>query len=67
MSIKLIQVTNLNGVKVRVTKDTQWGEFVVTVSIGGVVQEDATYYTDSKDDALGTAELMLSENAEVFA
>lgn len=67
MAKRLIQETNLNGVKVRVMKDSEWNEYVVTVSIGGVKQDDSSYHTDDKQDAIDTASLILEQNASLFA
>lgn len=44
MSLKLIQETNLHGIKVRVTKhEHSINPFDVLVSIDGVVQDDLCY------------------------
>lgn len=61
MSKKLIRVTTLGNVQVRVVRDSEWNEYVVTLSIGGVKQAGDGYHTDNKDDALDTADLLLNK------
>lgn len=63
----LIQETNMNGIKVRIVKDTEWNEFQVMLSIGGVKQDDSTYHTDDKQDAIDTAQFIIDKYVKEFA
>lgn len=50
-------LTALDGTVIRVKRDAEWDEYQVQVS----GSPDATYHTDDKDDALGTAKVMLAD------
>ena len=39
-------------------KKNEWGEYVVVVKENGVRNEDLTYYTDDREDALGTMQAL---------
>ena len=43
----------------KVYRDTEWGEFRVTLSIGGMRDFAATYHTDDREDAIETARRMV--------
>lgn len=45
-----------------VYRDVENQEYVVRLYVDGMKCNEATYYTDAEDDALGTAELMVSQN-----
>lgn len=40
----------------KVYKDSEWQEYIVKCYHKGVEQFNASYHTDDKDDAIGTAE-----------
>lgn len=54
---KLQTLTASNGTQVTVLYNTEWDEYEVRVQ----GSPDATYYTDSRKDAQGTALLMLHD------
>lgn len=63
---KILEVTHTDtltpGVGVRtckVYKDTQWGEYQVHLLVDGRAQVRFTYHTDSKKDAIATANVMV--------
>ena len=64
MSLRLIKTvftTNLeaNNSSVKVYRDADWQEFVVVGRLHG--EQVSTYQTDSKEDAMGTANHIVKE------
>jgi hypothetical protein len=47
----------------KIYKDTEWNEYVVKFYVNGEHQSEADYHTDDKDDAVGTAEKFIKEDA----
>lgn len=47
-----------DAVTTTIRKDRDTGEWIVRVRVNGKLDEDATYYTDDKDDAEATANMM---------
>lgn len=63
MANRLYNVVNRAGnggrwIEARVYKDSSLGEFTVKLTVAGVHEKDADYFTDDVDDALGTAKMM---------
>lgn len=57
--------TQANGKKTaKIYKDTETGEFCVKFYVDGKYQKDADYFTDDKDDALGTAKAEIKRSNE---
>lgn len=46
---------------VKVSFDKEWEEYVVKLVVGGRAKAEADYHTDSREDAIGTAKLILQE------
>lgn len=59
-SRRLVGRRELDGRVVKIYKDTDWGEYVVELYKDSVHQEEASYHTDDKMDALHTAHHMLT-------
>jgi hypothetical protein len=59
-SRRLVGRRELDGRVVKIYKDTDWGEYAVELYTDGVHQEEASYHTDDKMDALHTAHHMLT-------
>ncbi len=47
-----------------VYRDPELGEYQTRLCIAGILQVNATYCTDNKQDAIGTADRMLKTTAE---
>lgn len=57
MARKLLQTITTGMNTAKVYRDSEWNEFVVQFYQCGVKLVDASYHTDSKDDAIGTANI----------
>lgn len=60
MSRRLIHTETrpFSPVVVKVYKSAQWGEYQVEVYLDRTLQPGSTYYTDDRDDAIGSARVM---------
>jgi hypothetical protein len=59
MSKKIILKLELNGICIKVYKDSEWQEFQVVPFVNGIKQTDCTSSHDSKDDAVMSAQYQL--------
>lgn len=59
MALKRIHMETLDQRMVKVYRDSELGEYQTRLYIAGIFQVNATYYTDNKQDAIGTADRML--------
>ncbi len=59
MALKRIHMETLDQRMVKVYRDPELGEYQTRLYIADILQVNATYYTDSKQDAIGTADRML--------
>lgn len=57
----MAETTSTNKVRLTLVRKPETNEFLVKVFINGKYSEDATYYTDDKQDALNTAKLMAQQ------
>jgi len=57
--MRLIEVFKKGKITLRVLYDREWDEYSVKWYDDGEHDEDKTYYTNDKKDALGTAKLSL--------
>jgi len=54
-STRLITKQTTGNKTAKIYKDSDTGEFIVKFYVDGVYQKDADYFTDDREDALGTA------------
>ena len=61
---KILENKKENTVKISVVRKVETDEWVAKVYINGKYNEDATYYTDDKEDAITTKDHMLKSYEE---
>ena len=59
--MKRIQTFTLGKYMVKVWKNLDMQEFLCRLYVGGKLYEPADYFTDSRPDAMGSAQAMLKE------
>lgn len=58
MTLRKVGSWTYGNAMAKVYRDPEYNEYQVKLSVGGIAQADATYFTDDRDDAMKTANSM---------